>query len=364
MKSKLLHYIKSNPDTWKQDLKGLEIKVKQSNDGLAIFNYASLGCDFTNPLVKEARGIILDLNNYKVVCWSFNKFGNVQESYADEIDWNSARAEDKLDGSIVKCYWYNGEWHWATNSCIDAKDADSVAAGCNYMRLIKMADNHNEILEVIKNKGNKDCTYTFELCDPWNHVVKYPKVTLHFIGVRNINSGLEEIPSDNFPELAAVAACSVSYPVSSLEECLDAAAALNSNGVVTKEGFVVVDKNFHRVKVKNMEYILQHHLTFKPVLTVKDYLEGEIVNPSPKQVCQMKWYDWQKEEVYVKADEMATFARALYEEYEYDRGAVAKVIKDDVLAIVGFHALDNNKAGRELLGKKLLSKLIKPYELV
>lgn len=70
----------------------------------AIFNYA-IGCDFSNPIVQEARGIIIDLENLDVVCWPFRKFGNYNESYADKIDWSTARVQEKIDGSIIKLWW-------------------------------------------------------------------------------------------------------------------------------------------------------------------------------------------------------------------------------------------------------------------
>lgn len=69
-----------------------------------IFNYG-IECDFSNPIVQEARGIIIDLENLDVVCWPFRKFGNYNESYADNIDWPTARVQEKIDGSIVKLWW-------------------------------------------------------------------------------------------------------------------------------------------------------------------------------------------------------------------------------------------------------------------
>lgn len=72
-----------------------------------------------------------------------------------------------------------------------------------------------------------------------------------------------------------------SYSLGSLDECLIAAAELNQNAEsdVTDEGFVVVDGKHRRVKIKSPEY-----------------------------------------------------ARALYEEYDHDRRAVASVIKDSSYA--------------------------------
>ena len=64
------------------------------------------------------------------------------------------------------------------------------------------------------------------------------------------------------------------------------------------------------------------------------------------------------------ADRIAEMARALYEEYSYDRGAVAKDILGHPLSNVGFLALESKTRGRELIGGKLmtyLKRLVKPY---
>ena len=100
--SKLCCFI-SKYENWRDILKDkYKITIKEEYP-FAIFNYG-IDCDFSNPIVQESRGIILDLDNLEVVCWPFRKFGNYNESYADKIDWNTARVQDKIDGSIIKLW--------------------------------------------------------------------------------------------------------------------------------------------------------------------------------------------------------------------------------------------------------------------
>lgn len=99
----ICRYISEHTD-WRNRLSTLKIMIKESG-ALAILNY-DMECDFTNPVVQEARGIIINTETLDVVCWPFRKFANYGESYADSIDWNTARVQDKIDGSIVKL-WYN-----------------------------------------------------------------------------------------------------------------------------------------------------------------------------------------------------------------------------------------------------------------
>ena len=83
----------------------IKTKLIKEEGNFALFKYASLS-NFNDPIVKEARGIIIDTFNYEVACFPFNKFGKYTDYYADEIDWNTASVQEKIDGSIIKM-WFN-----------------------------------------------------------------------------------------------------------------------------------------------------------------------------------------------------------------------------------------------------------------
>ena len=145
--SLICKYIFENPSNWYETLhKEYGIRIKKEGP-LAIFSY-NVECDFSNPIVQEARGIIIDYEKIEVVCWPFRKFGNHTESYADSIDWNSAVVLEKVDGSIVKL-WYNKlteKWQFSTNGMIDADNAtiDSLSI-VRYGEIIRQAVNYNDI---------------------------------------------------------------------------------------------------------------------------------------------------------------------------------------------------------------------------
>lgn len=228
-------------------------KIKIKEDGcFSIFNY-DIMADFSDPVVQEARGIIIDTDKNEVVCWPFRKFSNFHEVSADTIDWASARVQEKVDGSIIKL-WYNfvlEKWNFSSNSCIYASSA-STQAGISMQALIKSAANYN-ILHDKLNTLNKEYTYIFELVGPLNQiVVRYPVTMLYHLGTRNNITG-EEIDIDLGIKKPK------EYPLHSLEDCIKAAKQLNKNDYPDNEGFVVVDKNWHRVKVKSPEYLIYHH---------------------------------------------------------------------------------------------------------
>lgn len=70
---------------------------------LICFKYNQIESPFSEPLVQECRGIILDENdNWNVVSHSFNKFFNYGESNAVEIDWDVAEVQEKMDGCFLR----------------------------------------------------------------------------------------------------------------------------------------------------------------------------------------------------------------------------------------------------------------------
>ena len=69
MKSKILEFIENNTDSWEEKLNAMLIRISRNGD-LACFKYMA-EADFSDPLVCEARGIIIDVVQRVVVCWPF-----------------------------------------------------------------------------------------------------------------------------------------------------------------------------------------------------------------------------------------------------------------------------------------------------
>lgn len=251
MESLIINFIQKHKEDWAGLLTAKKIEIKYDGD-LAIFNYSILA-DFSDPIVREARGIIIDLRHMNIVCWPFTKFCNYNESYHDNIDWSTARIQDKIDGSLMKLYWYNNHWCIATNGTIDADKANVNGTNYTFGDLFRSA-----MLDVHLDLSILDChnTYMFELISPYNRVVcDYgDKITIWHIGTRNNQTGEELIEDIGIHKPNE-------YSLHSLEDCVATAKKLNVVGnAITKEGFVVVDKDWHRIKVKSPEYVAMHHI--------------------------------------------------------------------------------------------------------
>lgn len=254
---KIINFIREH-DNWEELLSSppysLSIKRK---DTRILFKYSQIDSDFSLEIVREARGLILEDKTWNVVCYPFKKFFNYGEAYADEIDWKSAKVTSKEDGSLIKVYFYNGEWRVGTNSTIDAEDA---VLNSPYYR------NFRELFDVAANNCKFDFdrldpnyTYLMELCSRYNTiVVPYDEPKLFHIGARN-NITCEEVEVDIGIEKPK------QYMLSSLDDCIAMAATFD----FTKEGFVVVDKNYHRVKVKSEDYVRVHRLANNGSITLE-----------------------------------------------------------------------------------------------
>ena len=362
MMSKICKLMNENTD-WENILVKKNIRVNKENS-LAIMNYA-MDADFKDPIVQEARGIIIDTKTNKVVCWPFRKFGNWQEEYADPIDWKTANVQEKIDGSIIKLWYYNRAWHWSTNGVINAENADSQS-GKSFMEIIKSAINFKNIPF---EKLDQNSTYIFELVSPMNPIViSYPLTKLYHIGTRSNITGQERNEEIGIEKPKA-------YPLNNFEDCLEACKKLNASEKVEQEGFVVVDANWNRIKIKSPEYLTAHRFMGNDLSIPKERILDILLNhPELKEELMglrkqfevlFKYYDFKIAELEYNVEKYIAYARGLYEELEHDRKALANTIKNDKLAQFGFSAIGNDKTAKDLLSEVLFSrfkKLIDDYK--
>lgn len=362
--SLICKYIATHRETWKEDFHKMGILCKEE-ETYAIFNYSliitensdtqikeTVKVDFHNPIVQEARGIIIDFATLEVVCWPFRKFGNWQESYADEIDWESAKVQEKMDGSIIKL-WYDRKkesWRFSTNGMITPTEEFSSL-------LQKLVPD----ISFFQSVCDKEITYIFELISPKNQiVVRYPKTEFYHIGSRNNITGQEYCLDIGIKKPKE-------YSLHSLKECIHFAEGINKNSdTVEHEGFVVVDKNFHRIKIKSPEYLYWHHKLSNHVFTKEDALKMIIETPEQKEEflshfpewkSQYLYYEWQFSELQDRISELIEYGRTLYEEFGNDRGAVARMIKGNPDNYFIFAGLGNECTLKEILAKVRITKL-------
>ena len=267
---KIRNFILSH-DNWEELLQLPPYNLKISRDGEYImFKYSQIDSDFNNPIVQEARGIIFREKDWECVCHAFNKFGNYGESYVKELDWNSVVVLEKIDGSLIKLFYDNDKWHIATNGMIDAFKSE-----LNNILYPTFGDlflkSFVGMWDFFCEKLNKNRTYMFELVSPYNRVViPYENTELYYLGERDMMTGEEYFLPENWDNSPKV------FKFNNLQDVINAADQL----LWDEEGYVCVDKDFHRCKIKSPKYVIAHFAINNNVITRKRLLDiilkGEI----------------------------------------------------------------------------------------
>lgn len=337
---------------WREILESKKIIIK-TEGYYSIFNY-DVGCDFSDPYVCEARGIIIDTEMCHVVCRGFDKFFNVQESYASEIDWDSAVVQEKIDGSIIKFWWSKrlNQWVVSTNGTIFAKDAP-----CNntysFYDIVLKAENYKTIMETLKFDYEARCyTWIFELVSQYNQIViKYDNTVLYHIGCRNNTTGWEYLIRTKFYPVPKI------YPLKTLDDCLHAVNELNKSITVTNEGFVVADKYFNRIKIKSPEYFEVHRLIGNHIYNKEKVIDFVLskqkfeVDEFNNDIFRLykKYYDFNIDLFRYGLSEFLDYCLNLDEEYNHNRKAIALQIKDHIFSGYGFSMLFKGKTKEDII---------------
>ncbi len=226
-------------------------------DSLALFKYSQLESDWNEPICRECRGLILEKGSWKIVRYAFDKFFNINESYAAEIDWASATGTEKIDGSLISLFYYKDKWRVATNGMIDAYDAalSSNEKYKTYGELWEAAMNSNypDFMKDGIDDLDPNCTYTFELVSPYNKVViYYDKPMVYHIGTR-YNLNFEEMDIDIGIQKPK------SYKLEGQDEYIRFVLEKMDS---SHEGIVVRDRYFNRIKLKTEHYLeLAHRIS-------------------------------------------------------------------------------------------------------
>jgi len=231
-----------------------EIAAKRHGkyNNLVLLKYDQINSPMGVKVVQQCRGLILDeAQGWKVVSFPYSKFFNYGEGHADDIDWSSARVYEKLDGSLMTLYFYDGAWQVSSSGLPDAA-GEVNGYDITFSQLF---------WQVWKKLGYKlptdtNVCYMFEMMTAKNRVVVRhleDRIVLH--GARRLS---------DFKELNPVIEahhygweCVKIFPLTSWDEIVEAAKTLEP---MECEGYVVCDSNYNRVKVKSPQYVAVSHL--------------------------------------------------------------------------------------------------------
>jgi hypothetical protein len=231
-------------------------------EGKILLKYNQLESPFGNREVEECRGLILEMDTWKVMSLGLTKFYNSAEGHAAKIDWSTARILSKLDGTCINLYrdFDKETWFAATTGTAEGEGEVNNRPNTSFNDLFWETIKNKYDIVKFERQLNADCTYVFELTTPYNIVVTpHGESSATLLTIRN-NVTLKEYIRETCEEQAE----RLGVPIVEEHD-------LNKGGVEhlvktfedmpwSEEGYVILDSDFNRIKLKNPKYLAVHHL--------------------------------------------------------------------------------------------------------
>ena len=258
--SNLINFLNAHPHNWESLLSNEPYYFLIKHDGpYTMFKYTFGVSDFSYPICREARGLIARQDTdgaWICVARGLDKFFNAMEPQADSIDWqHQLWVTEKMDGSNIRLWYDNDEWHLSTLGLIDATD---TIHGKEFLRAVGG-------WTAIKQDLLPGATYVFEMLSPLTRIVcRVPQPIVYFIS-RRVN----EEESGFYAFLHMKVEPLPQLRITSLNDALNYVAGLPEN----HEGIVVRDQHNHRIKIKSPWYLALHVLRGNGVCTIKRALK-------------------------------------------------------------------------------------------
>jgi len=205
----------------------LNIKIKQYKDLYML--YFSEDADFNNKIVRQATGMILEKDTNKVIHYSFEK---TYEGFTGRFNLCSTDAfplenlknftvEPYFEGSIVKLFYYKGQWNIATSKSINASNntwTSKKSFKILFEECVKYS--YNCYYEEFENTLDKDFFHTFLIQHPENKLVSnvgtpclfyINKVNKETLKETRMEKGLFELDINEFKQKLEVGNIDINY---------------------------------------------------------------------------------------------------------------------------------------------------------
>lgn len=244
---------------YQEQLRNLIIKydVSENNVLLHYSQFTTYSRDWNN-LTKFSRGLIIDLDAYKVVAHPYDKFHNyleipaTQEENLPDLPYEVAT---KLDGSEGILYpLKNGTIKIITKGSFESEQGVFATE-------LLWSKYHKQANIIIDRRLYNNYTLTFEILyshdDPNRIVVAYDEPDLRLIGVKDLNTSQDL----SYSEVIAMAK-ELGFPHTELEKITLEEIKVERKTRENFEGWVVHFENGLRMKIKCDPYLELHGARF------------------------------------------------------------------------------------------------------
>lgn len=344
-----------SPEKLEEDY-AIKIRSHILYPNLKLFKYNQIKSPFHEKIAREARGIILDENeNWKIISYPYEKFFNFGESLAAKVDLDSLQVATKEDGSLMTLYYYDNHWHVASSGSPDASGPTRGQLSFKDLFWKVWADKEYKLPE------DTNLCYMFELCTHYNRIVVEhfeARIILH--GARNLVT-LEEYHPIPLAEKYGWENVKF-HELTDFDQIRNFAETFCPS---ENEGFIAMDKDFNRIKIKSTKYVAIHHLKTRQAHDDFAILQIIQTNESEEYLSYFPEYKEKHDEILLKYQKALERLEDLYEKVQdcETMKDFALTIKDEPLKSVIFSKKRKNISIVESLGSIPAKSLFPHLEL-
>jgi len=269
------------------------VKEKIYPNGLRIFKYTKKvfwdNLWKTDDLLLEARGIVLDEHDNKVI-WPFTKVFNYGENGTTCDGNQSVQVIDKINGFLAAARYYKGEVIVSTTGTLDSEYA--------VMGRTVLDNTHSLSWPLWHALANH--TLIFEICHPDDPHIVEERYGAYLIGMRNMSTGKME--SEDFLDYVASRGnflrpahrwCNFDDVLEDVKSC-------------QHEGYMIRNSaGEHLMKIKS-----PHYLTKKALMRIGDN-KVDLMYDSPDEYKKSMDEEFQSVVDYILADVSREYWKAL-----------------------------------------------------
>ena len=275
---------------------------KDLGNNISSFNFTKEA--FYNKMwdkeTTKARGLFIDIKNYKIVARSYNKFFKVaerKETTLDSLKENLIFPVNfylKYNGFLGILSVYNDELFFASKS---TNAGDYV----EYFKNIFYKKYSNKQIEVLKDKLTKEnLSAVFEVIDPFNdpHIIEYQEENLVLLDLIKNTTNFEKI---SYPDLQIfaqnnnISVKELVYAASNIDEFMSVYDKITAANYKYKdsyiEGFVIEDANAFMIKTKTAYYDKWKYLRNK----MENALKNNKFNTKSNNELEISFLNYLKE---------------------------------------------------------------------
>ena len=275
---------------------------KDLGNNISSFNFTKEA--FYNKMwdkeTTKARGLFIDIKNYKIVARSYNKFFKVaerKETTLDSLKENLIFPVNfylKYNGFLGILSVYNDELFFASKS---TNAGDYV----EYFKNIFYKKYSNKQIEVLKDKLTKEnLSAVFEVIDPFNdpHIIEYQEENLVLLDLIKNTTNFEKIfypDLQSFAQKNNILVKEWAYTTSNIDEFMSVYDKITAANYKYKdsyiEGFVIEDANAFMVKTKTVYYDKWKYLRNK----MENALKNNKFNTKSNDELEISFLNYLKE---------------------------------------------------------------------